>query len=1148
MNSDKKESIAITAIINEVNQFDNIQENLKKKDKEPVWDGELTLYQAQSNQSNEIIGRIPVQVKGIGKEIDKKEPTLDYGVKISDIENYKKDKKGAIFFVVEVFENRETAIYYKVFDLETIDNILKSIKTKQITKKFEFKRLEKNQLVSICIDFIDKLNVYETIIPIKKVEVYDKKILCYDYNTKYELEEMKKANEVFFETNSYREAKKKLEKQNVIILHGEPWVGKTSTARKLVMNYIEEGYLFLYGNVDDLVEIKSKVAMEGKMICLLDDFLGSNVQYLEKNVAESTLDKIINIFKNSKDKKLILTSRTYIYNNCKQLFYKFYHATGIKDEYLIDVADYNYLEKGNILYNHLQKNGLLATEQYEQIVDDEFYEDIIEHPNFNPGVISLICERMKNKKDIVIQEYIRNMLGDPEGLWEEEYQKLTNYEKIILIIIVLFGVKVPEEYVEEQFQQIIREENIQVIEQDTFSKAMDKLTVSFIKVTFNEQEQREVQVCKHSIADYIISKIRKGQIDIKRYIKSANYIEVLHYIHIILDRNEEELTEILAQKAEEDFEKIKNFIYDEKSILYHILERRITPRRKEILKEIILQAFESYEIGLILSILENETNTLYDFTLRMFKKYIIDRQEEEYLYQIQYITDYETYLQICLQIVNYQKNSEYAMANLTDIEDSLIEVVSEDVKATIEEIMMESVAKDMINGQTLEEIKKEYIESVAYDEVPTLRKLYSKEIFKEILEVLYRCCYIDIDEEELQEIIKSLKNEKEEVQEDRIEENLIETKAKQKKYIQEKFRKASRKQTQLKEKIDYKEFAKKAMFELHRNWWENSFVHDYISYWDDCENYASLVLYYEFVKENTKRDTSLAGLAKQFLAYVYQKYKVSKRADKVLRELIYHGFLNGEFEIEETILKEYELKHPSIMKKIYETNLIEKQTGAVINEYIYLFIALEEVKQKQDDLLKIMVNWVEKTFSSQEEKLIDKKERIFQLYAEIDRITFHNRYLVPVLSYFVFWIQNKAKTKGKMGIVREIVNLFSIEIELDETFDSSADLSHVNIFSWMIPYVIGDEIGSYMGQFDYSIYQKQFYQKCYDLDTFCYLLNFKKILRDKELREICASLKIWDYLYEIYLIAIEVLEKLQENPQMDSYHIAQRRLKEKYDI
>lgn len=1149
MNSDKKESIAITAIINEVNQFDNIQESLKKKDKEPVWDGELTLYQAQSNKSNEIMGRIPVQVKGIGQDIDQKEGTLDYRVKISDIENYKKDKKGAIFFVVEVFENRETAIYYKTFDLETIDDILKSITTKQITKKFQFKRLEKNQLVSICIDFIDKLNIYESIVPIKKVEVYDKKILCYDYNTKYELEEMKKANEVFFETNSYQKAKKKLEEQNVIILHGEPWVGKTSTARKLVMNYIEQGYIFLYGNVDDLVEIKNKVAMEGKMICLLDDFLGSNVQYLEKNVAESTLDKIIAIFKNSKDKKLILTSRTYIYNNCKQLFYKFYHATGIKDEYLIDVADYNYLEKGNILYNHLQKNGLLATEQYEQILDAEFYEHIIEHPNFNPGVISLICERMKNKKNIDLKEYIRDMLGDPEGLWEEEYQKLTSYEKIILIIIVLFEVKVPEEYVEEQFQQIMKQENIQLVEEDTFAKAMDKLTVSFIKVTFNEDEEREVQVCKHSIADFIISKIRKGQVDIERYIKSANYVEVLNYIDTILEASEEKKVELLAQKVEKDFKKIQSFYYDKETILYHILERKVTPKREEILKQIILQAFESYDIDLILSILENETNVLYDFTLKMFKKYIIDQYEEEYLYRIQYVGDYETYLQICLKIVNYQKNSDYAMANLADIEESLIEVISEDVKATIEDVMMENVAEDIIKGKTLEQIEKEYIEEVAYDEIPSLRKLYSKNVFKGILELLYECCYINIEEEELQETIKSLKNNKEETTNNGVEENRIETKAKQKKYIQEKFRKASMKQKETKEEqIDYKEFARKSMFEIHQNWWQNSFVKYYFNYWDNCEEYVSLVAYYEFVKENTQIDTSLAGLAKQFLAYIYQKYAISQKADNILREIIYRSFIKGSFQIQKAILEEYETKYPSIMKKIYETNLIEKQIGMVINEYIYLFIALEEVKQKQDDLLRIMVDWMRKSFHLQKEKLIDHKERIFQLYAEIDRIAFYKRYLIPLLEYFILEIQKKARTKGKMGRARAIVDMFSFEIELDETFDKKADLSYVNIFSWMMPYVIGNEIERDIGQFDYSIYQKQFYQKCYNFEQNTYLLDFKKILKDKELRDICASLKIWDYLYDVYLICIEVLEKLQENPQIDSYHIARRELKEKYDI
>ena len=78
--------------------------------------------------------------------------------------------------------------------------------------------------------------------------------------------------------------------------------------------------------------------------------------------------------------------------------------------------------------------------------------------------------------------------------------------------------------------------------------------------------------------------------------------------------------------------------------------------------------------------------------------------------------------------------------------------------------------------------------------------------------------------------------------------------------------------------------------------------------------------------------------------------------------------------------------------------------------------------------------------------------------------------------------------------------------------------------------------------------QKQFYQKCYNFEENTYLLDFRKILKDKELRDICASLKIWDYLYDVYLTCIEVLEKLQENPQIDSYHIARRKLKEKYDI
>ena len=67
---------------------------------------------------------------------------------------------------------------------------------------------------------------------------------------------------------------------------------------------------------------------------------------------------------------------------------------------------------------------------------------------------------MKNKKILDVKDYIEKSLKDPDELWEEEYRKLSSYEKIILIIIVLYGIKVPEKYVKEQFNEIIKIEKI----------------------------------------------------------------------------------------------------------------------------------------------------------------------------------------------------------------------------------------------------------------------------------------------------------------------------------------------------------------------------------------------------------------------------------------------------------------------------------------------------------------------------------------------------------------------------------------------------------------------------------------------------------------------------------------------------------------
>ena len=56
--------------------------------------------------------------------------------------------------------------------------------------------------------------------------------------------------------------------------------------------------------------------------------------------------------------------------------------------------------------------------------------DVITNDNFNPGVISLICERLKNKNIQNVKEYMLKALDDPDELWEEEYKNYQYMKKL----------------------------------------------------------------------------------------------------------------------------------------------------------------------------------------------------------------------------------------------------------------------------------------------------------------------------------------------------------------------------------------------------------------------------------------------------------------------------------------------------------------------------------------------------------------------------------------------------------------------------------------------------------------------------------------------------------------------------------------------
>lgn len=1137
MNSTKTENIGITALINEINQYDNLQENLRKRDKEPVWDGTIELYKNDSNKTTDIVGIIPVQVKGKKATTKSKvEKETYYNVKISDIENYRKTNIGTIYFITEIDSNKNTQIYYKVFDLKTIEQILEENKTKKTnTKRLKFKPLEKNKLVSICIEFINNLKIYKEIKPLKEIEVYNKKTICYNYNTKYELDEIKKSNKVFFETNAYKEAKEKLEKQNIVILHGEPWVGKTSTARKLVSNYVEQGYMFIYGNVDDLLKIKEQVAIDEKIICLLDDFLGSNVQYLEKNIADSTLDKIIGIFKNSKNKKLIFTTRTYIYNNAKELFYKFYKATSIKNEYLIDVANYTYEEKGNILYNHMKINNLLGTDTHKQLVQEEFYVDVITHNNFNPGVIALICEKLKDKQIIDVKDYIIRALNDPDELWEEEYKKLSPYEKIILTIIVLYGVKVPETYVKEQFEQIIKDENITLLDSEIFAKSLHVLSDSFVKITFNEEEKTELEVCKHSIADYVINKIKYREINVERYIKSAKFVETLQYIYLIIGNDN--VYEKLAQKSENEFKTLKSFYYNKEVILFNIIKNRINPEREKFLKGIIDKAFIYEDPEIIIDILENKFDVLYEYTKNKFKEDIIEYGNIDLLYNIIDIMDCEVFFKTCVEIFEYQKDTEYMLGNFYIFLEVVSDLISDYVENTTNEDIPGEISEEMLEGEKIEDIIKCRIKDTFLDKIPSLQDLYSKKYINKMLKELYEYCDVYVDKEQLEEIMLKIQNEKKEEKTLRyykyktIDKNQV-------KAIKEKFEKGITINKEKKTNHDYYDLW--ISVNTYGKWWISSFVIE-----NDENEYNNLKLYKEFIDKKENVDESVKGLAKEFLKYLLsEKFNISQEAYKLLESIAYDSFLNNDFYISKDIMKKYNKKY---LKELYNTGVIKKKDGKTkfINKYIHLYLAVNELIAKRRNLLEIIINWIED--EEDKEKMINESlQEVFHLYSEINRKEFNSLYVITALEYFINEIKINYKNIGKMKVSRAIIKSLELTSYFNKAFECIGNVNRTQLFMVFVEFIIGSNIESDLARFDYGIYQKVLYQKCYNKENEEYEINFIEIMKDESLRNVFNKLKIWDYLYDVYLECENALKILLKNKEADVFNIGKKYIEDKY--
>lgn len=471
--------------------------------------------------------------------------------------------------------------------------------------------------------------------------------------TSFYKEKIDKEVQLFIETKYYKEAIKTLQKENVIIIHGNPGTGKTTLANILVYQFLARDYKLKYIMNSELSNINNLINIDEKEIILIDDFLGSNILELEAG-KETALATLINLCRFKKNKKLILVTRTVLYNRAKNTYEKFNEVDNKICNLMIDTSRINILERAKILYNHLSFYGINSTEKYEAFIKNKLYLKIIRSHNFNPRIVAEIVEnaalRLDNNDEIV--QMIDDSLSNPNSIWEYYYKNLNTEEKIILKLIAIFNREINMDILKDVFDgiyhKIAKKYNLS-IKENCFLESIRTLSGSLVRIV-NREDSKMINLANPSIRDYIIDIFSKNEDNlITDYIDTNLYIEQLLFLY-----------QITNQKA------------------------------RNAIKEIILQNYfwlnciEDKEEKIFNFLVSNKINN--KLTKKIFKKFFIDRQlriryqtmqnilylvkEEKAYYKRVFITyEYKKQINNIIDNINYRDNLEEYL----DISDSIFE-------------------------------------------------------------------------------------------------------------------------------------------------------------------------------------------------------------------------------------------------------------------------------------------------------------------------------------------------------------------------------------------------------------------------------------------------------------------------------------------
>lgn len=364
-------------------------------------------------------------------------------------------------------------------------------------------------------------------------------------DSEYIFDDIEKESQLYVETVNYQKALKVLENEQVVLLEGNPGVGKTILSKILILFYVSKGYKIKYSTSDSISSLKRAISMDktAKEIILLDDFLGQHYLNIKEDRANE-VKALVSYIKKNPSKRLILNSRITILREATR---KYRILRGFLDDdhemiQMISVDEMSDIDKARILYNHLYFMNI-PEEYFDQLIIDGRYMNIIRHKNYNPRIIEFITSR-KVIREVNVEDYydyVVQKLDKPSEIWYEEfYDRITKVDRIFMLTLYsLTNVTIDEAILKNAFYARINKEKSADLTMDQYSQCMNRLTDSMITVYIDEKSgKRLIGVVNPSVNDFIKSALETNKQTVDEMIRYAYYYEQIRRMNKLFREGE----------------------------------------------------------------------------------------------------------------------------------------------------------------------------------------------------------------------------------------------------------------------------------------------------------------------------------------------------------------------------------------------------------------------------------------------------------------------------------------------------------------------------------------------------------------------------------------------------------------------------------